>query len=44
MARKFHTFTFSTNSHKKHGRVAKKKSSFNKGADNYVKKYRGQGR
>ena len=44
MARKISTFTFMANPKKKHGRIAKKKTSFNKGADNYTKKYRGQGR
>ena len=44
MARKFQTFKFSANPRKKHERIAKKKTSFNKGSDNYVKKYRGQGR
>jgi len=44
MARKFTTFTFAVDSKRKHGRVAKKKTSFNKGSQNYTKKYRGQGR
>ena len=44
MARKTNTFTFRSNSAKKHGRVSKTKASFNKGAQNYTKKYRGQGR
>ena len=44
MARKFSTFTFAANPSKKHKRVAKKKTSFNKGSQNYTKKYRGQGR
>ena len=29
---------------RKHGRVAKSKTTFNKGNSNYTKKYRGQGR
>tara|TARA_R100001463_G_scaffold41567_2_gene87676 strand:+ start:6696 stop:6827 length:132 start_codon:yes stop_codon:yes gene_type:complete len=29
---------------RKHGRVAKSKTTFNKGGSNYTKKYRGQGR
>ena len=44
MARKVNVFTFEGNSRKRHNRVAKKKTSFNKGSDNYTKKYRGQGR
>jgi hypothetical protein len=44
MARKFNTFSFVANPRKKHGRIAKKKTSFNKGAQNYTKKYRGQGK
>ena len=41
---KRHMFAFTETSRKKHDRVAKKKTSFNKGSDNYIKKYRGQGR
>jgi len=44
MAARKNTFTFMPNPHKKHGRVAKSKTTFNKGGSNYTKKYRGQGR
>ena len=44
MARKVNVFKFEGNSKRKHNRVAKKKTSFNKGSDNYTKKYIGQGR
>ena len=43
MAKK-HIFSFRETSRKKHGRVSKKKTSFNNGAENYTKKYGGQGR
>lgn len=36
--------TFTATQPKKHGRVAKSKTTFNKGGSNYIKKYRGQGR
>jgi hypothetical protein len=36
--------TFTARKPRKHGRVAKSKTTFNKGGDNYTKRYRGQGR
>ena len=41
---KRHTFAFIDTNRKKHKRQSKSKTSFNKGSDNYTKKYRGQGK
>jgi hypothetical protein len=37
-------FLFSDTKRRKHERHSKSNTSFNKGSDNYIKKYRGQGR
>ena len=42
MAKK--TWTFIPNKKKTHNRHAKSKTTFTKGAKNYIKQYRGQGR
>ena len=42
MAKK--VWKFSPNKKQKHKRHAKSKTTFTKGANNYVKQYRGQGR
>ena len=37
-------FSFSETKRRNHKRHSKSQTSFSKGADNYIKKYRGQGR
>ena len=44
MATKRNQFIFSPDKKKSHKRHAKSKTTFNKGGDNYTKRYRGQGR
>jgi hypothetical protein len=44
MAVKKNIFVFESNSKRSHGRHAKSRTTFNKGSNNYTKKYRGQGR
>ena len=44
MAVKKNITSFLNTQPRKHGRGAKSKTTFNKGGNNYIKNYRGQGR